>query len=111
MTNKVLVYVDHFKGEALPASWEAIGAARKIAESLGSGVTAVIVGQDVQPLAKQAIEYGADDAVVAENPALTDFRPETYADVLSKAAAEADVLLLPTSGRTRELAAMVAVDL
>ncbi len=111
MTNKVLVYVDHFKGEALPASWEAIGAARKIAESLGSGVTAVIVGQDVQSLAKQAIEYGADDAVVAESPALADFQPEPYADVLSKAAAEADVLLLPTSGRTRELAAMVAVDL
>jgi len=111
MTNKVLVYVDHFEGEALPASWEAIGAARTIAESLGVGVTAIIIGHDVQPLAKQAIEYGADDAVVADDPALSDFRPEPYADALSKAAAEADVLLLPTSGRTRELAAMTAVDL
>ena len=111
MTNKVLVYVDHFNGEALPASWEAIGVARTIAESIGSGVTAVIIGQDIQPLAKQAIEFGADDAVVAESPALMDFRPEPFATVLSKAAAEADVLLLPTSGRTRELAAMVAVDL
>ena len=111
MTNKVLVYVDHFNGEALPASWEAIGVGRKIAESLAVGVTAVLVGQDIQSLAKQAIEYGADDAVVAEDPALAEFRPEPYADVLSKAAADADVLLLPTSGRTRELAAMVAVDL
>ena len=111
MTNKVLVYVDHFNGEALPASWEAIGVARTIAESMGSGVTAVIIGQDVQPLAKQAIEFGADDAVVAESPALMDFRPEPFATVLSQAAAEADVLVLPTSGRTRELAAMVAVDL
>jgi electron transfer flavoprotein alpha subunit len=48
---------------------------------------------------------------VAEDPELAEFRPEPFADVLSKIAADADVLLLPTTGRTRELAAMVAIDL
>ena len=36
--NTILVYVDQFKGAALPASWEALGAASLIAEKLGGEV-------------------------------------------------------------------------
>ena len=111
MAQKILVYIDHFQGAAVSASWEAVGAAKTIAESLDASVSAVVIGTDVQDLAKQAISYGADDAVVAEHAELAEFRPEPFADVLSKVASDADVLLFPTTGRTRELAAMVAVDL
>jgi electron transfer flavoprotein alpha subunit len=48
---------------------------------------------------------------VVEDPGLKEYRAEPYADVLSKVCTDADVVLFPTSGRTRELAAMVAVDL
>ena len=111
MAQRILVYIDHFQGSVVSASWEAVGEARNLASSLNANVSAVVVGGDIQDLAKQAISYGADDAVVAEHTELADFRPEPYADVLSKIAADADVLLFPTTGRTRELAAMVAVDL
>lgn len=111
MAQKILVYIDHFQGAAGTASWEAVGAAKTIAESLGAKVTAVVVGTDIEELAKQAMHYGAEDAVVAEHAELAEFRPEPYADVLSKIASDADVLFFPTTGRTRELAAMVAVDL
>jgi electron transfer flavoprotein alpha subunit len=111
MAQKIVVYIDHFKGSPVPASWEAVGAARSLAGSLDASVTAVVIGKDVQALAEQAILYGADAGVVAEDPELAEFRPEPFADVLSKIAADADVLLLPTTGRTRELAAMVAIDL
>lgn len=113
MTPKVLAYIDHFQGKAGISSWEALGAARKVAEVLGGGVAAVILGHGVEPLAKEAFEHGADEVVLADAPELKDYRAEPYASMLSKVAADrkAEVLVMPTSGRTRELAGMVAIDL
>jgi electron transfer flavoprotein alpha subunit len=111
MAQKIIVYIDHFQGSPVHASWETVGAAKSLAGPLDANVTAVVIGKDVQALAKQAITFGADAGIVAEDPELAEFRPEPFADVLSKIAADADVLLLPTTGRTRELAAMVAIDL
>ncbi|MEW6568407.1 MAG: electron transfer flavoprotein subunit alpha/FixB family protein [Chloroflexota bacterium] len=113
MSHKVLAYIDHFSGKATLASWEALGAARKVAEALGSGVAAVILGQGIEALAQEAFSHGADEVLLAEGEALNDYRPEPYAGVLGKIASDqkAEVLMMPTSGRTRELAAMVAIDL
>jgi electron transfer flavoprotein alpha subunit len=111
MTEDIFVYIDHFQGQPLPASWEAIGAARSLAENKGGDVIAIIVGEDVNAMAEEAIQHGADKALKVEHAALAEFRPEPFSSVVSKLAADANVLILPTSGRTRELAAMVGVDL
>lgn len=105
---KTFVYVDHFKGEIQPASWEAIG----LGKTLGS-VSAVVFGSSVDAVAKAAFEYGADEVFVADDPALEDFRAEPYASTLSALASAQtpDLILFPISARTRELAAMSAVDL
>ena len=113
---KTWVYVDHFQGAALPASWEAIG----LGKTLGP-VTALVFGSGVEALAKTAFEYGADEVLLADDASLADYRSETYAATLSAAAssrtsstalgAGPDLLLFPTTTRTRELAAMVAIDL
>jgi electron transfer flavoprotein alpha subunit len=105
---KTLVYIDHFKGEVQPASWEALG----VAKSLGSA-SAVVLGTDVQAVAKAAFEFGADEVLVAEDAALQDYRVEPYASTLSALVTSAapDLVLFPTTSRTRELAAMIAVDL
>ncbi len=113
MAQKVLAYIDNFSGSATVSSWETLGAARKVAEALGGGVGAVILGQGVEGIAKEAFEHGADEVFLADAPGLKDYRPETYASMLVQAArqAAAEVVLLPTSGRTRELAGMTAIDL
>jgi electron transfer flavoprotein alpha subunit len=105
---KTLVYIDHFKGEVQPASWEALG----LAKSLGTA-SAIIFGSGVDPIAKSAFEYGADEVFVADDAALTDYRAEPYAATLSALASSQnpDLILFPTTARTRELAAMTAIDL
>ena len=105
---KTLVYIDHFKGEVQPASWEALG----LAKSLGTA-SAVVFGSDVDAIAKAAFEHGADDVFVADDPSLTDYRAEPYAATLSSLASaqSPDLILFPTTARTRELAAMAAIDL
>ncbi|MBK9923774.1 MAG: electron transfer flavoprotein subunit alpha/FixB family protein [Anaerolineales bacterium] len=105
---KTLVYIDHFKGEVQPASWEALG----LGKSLGS-VSAVVFGVNVDAIAKAAFEHGADEVFVANDPSLEDYRAEPYASTLSALASSStpDLILFPTTARTRELAAMSAVDL
>jgi electron transfer flavoprotein alpha subunit len=107
---KTFVYVDHFKGEIQPASWEAIG----LGKTLGS-VSAVVFGSGVDAIAKAAFEHGADEVFVADDAALEDFRAEPYASTFSALASRfaqsLDLILFPITARTRELAAMSAVDL
>jgi electron transfer flavoprotein alpha/beta subunit len=111
MAENIYVYIDHFKGDALPASWEAVGAARTLAADLGGPVIAIVLGESVSELATAALAHGADGARIVENPLLAEFRPEPFADAVKSIAADGELLIFPTSGRTRELAAMVAVDL
>jgi electron transfer flavoprotein alpha subunit len=105
---KTLVYIDHFKGEVQPASWEALG----LAKSFGTA-SALVFGSGVDAIAKSAFEHGADDVFVADDPSLTDYRAEPYAATLSSLASaqSPDLILFPTTARTRELAAMAAIDL
>ncbi len=102
------VYIDHFKGNALPASWEAVG----VGKTLGN-VTALVFGSGIEALAITAFEYGADEVLLADDAALADYRAEAYATTMSKLAGERtpDLLLFPTTTRGRELAGMVAIDL
>ena len=105
---KTFVYIDHFKGEVQPASWEALG----LAKSLGTA-SAVIFGSGLETIAKAAFEHGADEVFVADDAGLTDYRAEPYAATLSALASaqNPDLMLFPTTARTRELAAMSAVDM
>lgn len=113
MAGDVLVYIDHLGGQASPASWEAVGAGVALSKALGGKVRAVILGDGVEALAKSAVSYGAEEALLADSPELKDFSAERFAGVLNGLVKQAapDVVLFPTSGRTRELAGMVAVDL
>ena len=103
-----LVYIDHFKGEALHASWEAVG----VAKNLGK-VTGLIFGSGMETLTKAAFEYGVDEILLAEDPSLVDYRAEVYASTLKQVFINhgGDVMLFPTTSRGRELAAMAAIDL
>ena len=105
---KIFVYVDHFKGEPLPASWEAIG----VGKTLGN-VTALVFGSGVEAVANSAFEYGADEVLLADDAALEDFRAEAFASTLSAVASSQspDLILFPTTTRGRELAGMAAIDL
>ncbi len=111
--NKIWVYIDHFKGEALPASWEGFGAAKMLAGQLGGRITALVFGQGVEPLAAQAYQSGADEVLLADDPSLADYRAEPFTALLAKLASDSppEVILFPTTTRGRELAAMTAIDL
>ena len=113
MGNQILVYIDQFKGQVMPTSWEILGAAQSLAEKLGDGIAVLVAGEASQAVAEQAFHYGATEVYYSDSPSLADFRPEPFTDFVVKVAQEqgAEVILFPTTTRGRELAAMSAVDL
>lgn len=110
---KILVYVDQFKGNVLPASWEVFGAAESLAEKINGEIVALVIGKDAEAIASQAFKYGAKETFFAGDPDLEDYVPESYAGIISEVAKTqaVDFLLFPTTSRGRELAALTTIDL
>ncbi|MGD2179285.1 MAG: electron transfer flavoprotein subunit alpha/FixB family protein [Anaerolineae bacterium] len=114
MTNDIFVWVEQFDGEATGASWEAMGAARRLADEQGGEVIACLFGgEGLEDLAREALAYGADRVLVAADATLADFRVEPYAALLAQAAEahEPDTVLLAATFRGRELGPALAVKL
>jgi electron transfer flavoprotein alpha subunit len=111
--SKVWVYIDQFEGKALGTSWEAVGAGRDLADKLGGSLTALVLGSQVDSIAGEAFQYGADEVLVADHESLKDYRPEPFVSLLSTRAKadQPEVILFPTTTRGRELAGMTAIDL
>ncbi|HVO44682.1 MAG TPA: electron transfer flavoprotein subunit alpha/FixB family protein [Aggregatilineales bacterium] len=108
----VLVWIDQFKGRALPISWEAIAAGRSLAERLGGPLSAVVFGQGIDAVAAEAFQYGADRVIKSDDATLADFRLEPYAALLDKVIAgeNPSVVIAGASTRGRELVAASAAD-
>ena len=64
-------------------AFELIGKGKDLAETLGTEVTAVLVGSDVRGLADELAEYGADKVIVVDDPELKEYRTEPYAHALA----------------------------
>ncbi len=111
--SNIAVYVDHFNGKAATASWEALHAARSLAEGLGGSVVAVVLGQDVQAVAQEAATRGPAQVLLADDAALADYVPDAYADTLAALSAAHDIAVwvFPTTMRGRELAGLTAASL
>jgi electron transfer flavoprotein alpha subunit len=114
MANDIFVWIEQSNGTGDPISWEAIGAARQVAASLGGQVAAVVLGQGaVNVLAAQAIQYGADRVFTVADPSLNYFRLEPYAAVITKLAQEQQpaAIIMGASNAGLELSAYVAAKL
>ncbi len=114
MSNDIFVWVEQFKGQPTGASWEAIGTARGLADETGGSVVACVFGgEGVEPLAQEAISYGADKVLLASDETLADFRVEPQAALLAKVVSEAEaaVVLIGATFRGRDLAPALEVEL
>ena len=114
MSNDIFVWVEQFEGQPAAASWEAIGVARRLADELGGSVTACAFGgQGMESLAQEAISYGADVVLLAEDATLADFRVEPQAALMAEAIREAGptAVLIGATFRGRELGPALAVEL
>ncbi len=109
----VWVWIEQFDGEAGSISWEMMGQARRLADELGSPVTACVLGSNVRHIAQEAIAFGADRVFLADDPTLATYRTEPYNRVLVSLVREhrPEILLLGASARGRDLAGAIATEI
>ena len=113
MSSGIFAWIDQAAGVALPASWEALGMARTLADARSESLTAIIFGRDVGTGGQLAIYNGADRVLQCDDATFCDYRPEPFAALLTKLIRDADPRLVvgPATTRGRELLAMCAADL
>jgi electron transfer flavoprotein alpha subunit len=109
----VWVWVEQFQGRACAISWEMLGKGRELADALSTSLTACVLGEGVEGIAKAAIAYGADRVFLADHPSLGTCRTQPYARCVVRLAQEhkPEILLLGASSRGRDLAGAVATEL
>jgi electron transfer flavoprotein alpha subunit len=109
----VLVYVEQFNGKAASVSWEVLGKARELADGLGGPLAAVVIGDDVEAIAQEAIHYSADIVHLVQDPSLAIYLVDPYAAVIEDLVRthSPQVLLFGATARGRDLSAVVACDL
>ena len=106
----ILIYAESAEGKFKKVAFELASYGRKVAESLGTTVTAVTVNTgDVSELSK----YGVDKVLKVSNDKLNGFTAKAYADVIKQAAQKENVKLILLSSTTDSLymAPLVAVAL
>ncbi len=64
-------------------AYELLGKGKELAATLGTEVTAVLIGSDVKGLADSLAEYGADKVILVDDPELKEYRTEPYAHALA----------------------------
>ena len=108
----VFVWIETFAGRAVSSSWEALGAAKIIAEAKATDITALVFGENAKAIASAAGQYGAARAIVCDDDALRDYRLESYAALLSELVAtrRPSAVFAVASNRGRELLASAAAD-
>ena len=80
MSKKVLVLAEVREGSLRNVSFEAIAAAKTIAE--GGEVVGVLIGEAVSGLGQELIKYGADRVVVVEDVQLKQYTSDGYSQAL-----------------------------
>ena len=76
MANKVLVLGEVREGVLRNVSFEAVAAAKQIAD--GGEVVGVLLGDSVAQLANELVAYGADRVVTVEHPHLKSYTSDGY---------------------------------
>ncbi|HEY6008791.1 MAG TPA: 4Fe-4S dicluster domain-containing protein, partial [Geobacteraceae bacterium] len=106
----VWVFVEQTGGEAARVSWELLGAGGELARSLGVELCAVVIGEGVAHLCREAFAYGAARAYLLDHPVYRDYRTEPYLDAFCHLIERhrPEIVLMGASGTGRDLAGAVA---
>ena len=106
----ILIYPESAEGKFKKVAFEVASYAKKLAESLGTSVTAITINaNDVTELSN----YGVDKVLKVNNPKLAGFTAKAYADAIKQAAQKenSQVVVLSSTTDSLYLAPLVSISL
>ena len=109
----VWVFCEQRQGELQSTVLELVSEGRKLADDLGVELAGLLVGDQVEGLAKEIGAYGADKVILVDDPALKDYTTDAYADVICKAVMDKkpEIVLIGATNIGRDLGPRCAARL
>ena len=109
----VWVFCEQRQGELQSTVLELVSEGRKLADDLGVELAGLLVGDQVEGLAKEIGAYGADKVILVDDTALKDYTTDEYADVICKAVMDKkpEIVLIGATNIGRDLGPRCAARL
>ncbi len=113
MPQNVLAISEQLDGVFRKATFETTSEGRRIADSLGCDLIAVVLGSGVEKASSELGKYGADRILVADNEGLAEYLTDLYINVLADIIAKEDpaVVVLGATSQGKDLSARLAARL
>jgi len=107
---EVWVFAEQEEGTLSDVPLELLGRGRQLADTLGVPLAAVLVGWEVEPLAKRLANYGADKIYLVQDPKLKHYQAAGYMAVICRLIKQhsPQIVLYGATPIGRDLAPMVA---
>ena len=109
----VWVFCEQRQGEMMTTSYELISEGRKLANELGTKLYGILLGDQVEGLAKELGGYGADGVYVCENELLKFYTTDAYTKVICDVVEQykPEIMLIGATNIGRDLGPRVAARL
>ena len=109
----IWVFCEQRDGKLMETNFELLSEGRKLADERNSRLVGILLGENVEDLAKELGGYGADRVLVCQSKALKNYTTETYTKVLCDMVMDRkpEVLLIGASNIGRDLAPRCAARL
>jgi electron transfer flavoprotein alpha subunit len=106
----IWVVVETTGSEPAPASLEALGQAREMADMIGVYVYGLLLGSGLEEAGEKLFAYGADQVLAADDPALSAYLPGLYTQILADLVDEhrPEILLMAATPQGDDLAPRLA---
>ncbi|MDO4941534.1 MAG: electron transfer flavoprotein subunit alpha/FixB family protein [Lachnospiraceae bacterium] len=78
----IWVFIETECGKAKNVGYELINVAKPLAQQKGCPLVAVVIGKDIEGVAKDAICYGADSAIIVDGPEFEYYSTDAFAKAL-----------------------------
>lgn len=106
----VWVFAEQRDGAITPVVIELLGEGRKLADEIGVNLCAILLGKNVDSMAKELVAYGADTVYTADDELLEKFTTDAYTKVITDAINEfkPEIVLYGATHIGRDLAPRIA---
>lgn len=109
----IWVFAEQQNGKLNNTVLEILAKAQELKAHTGEEITAVLLGKDVSSLVQTLFEYGADEVILAEDPALEQYSARSYQEALTQLAEKykPSILLYGATSLGRDLAPRMMISL
>lgn len=108
----VWVFAEQRDGKLMDVSVELLGEGKKLASEIGCKLCAVLLGDQIDGLANELFEYGAEKVYYASAPELVSYNTDAYTKVIYQAILKfkPEIVLLGATHIGRDLGPCLAVQ-